>query len=331
MTRVAVIVLSYDGLELLRASLPSVLLQRGVEFSVLLVDNGSGDGTQSESWPAGVRLMRIERNIGVAAALNRGLQALPASCDFVALLNNDVELEPDWLARLVATLEAFPQAASATGKTLNYHQRDTLDAAGDELMWSGAGTHRGVGERDQGQYDQPAAVFSACAGVDLFRRSAFNAIGGFDEDFFAYQEDVDWGLRAQLAGFTARYEPTAVAYHMGGATTGRDPRRYVLLQRRNQVLVPLKNFPLRALLRHGTKIASYQAGWLVAAARDGMLAEQLRALWSAVLATPRTLSKRRTIERKVSLAYLESVMTPVPYAGHGPIERVRGIVRTLRA
>ncbi|MGI8557466.1 MAG: glycosyltransferase family 2 protein [Solirubrobacteraceae bacterium] len=330
MTRAAAIVLSYDGLELLEAMLPSLLAQRGVEFSVLLVDNGSSDGTEAATWPAGIQVLRIERNIGVAAALNRGLESVGAACEYIALLNNDVELEPDWLARLGATLDAFPQAASATGKTLDYHARDTIDAAGDTLMWSGAATHRGIGERDVGQYDEPAAVFCPCAGVAVFRRSAFDVVGGFDEDFFAYQEDVDWGLRAQLAGFTARYEPSAVAYHMGGATTGRDQRRYGLLQRRNQILVPLKSFPLRALLRHAPKIVSYQAGWVVAAAHEGMLPEQLRALWAAILATPRTLRKRRGIERNVSLAYLDSVMTPVPYAGQGPLKRARGILSKLR-
>lgn len=331
MARVAVIVLSYDGLDLLRASLPSLIRQRGIEFSLLLVDNGSTDGTPAASWPAEVQVMRVERNIGVAAALNRGLAVLPGDCEYVALLNNDVELEPDWLARLVATLDAHPGAASATGKTLSYHARDTIDAAGDLLMWSGAASHRGLGERDEGQYDDPAAVFCACAGVALFRRSAFAAVGGFDEDFFAYQEDVDWGLRAQLAGFTARYEPSAVAYHMGGATTGRDPQRYGMLQRRNQILVPLKSFPRGALLRHGPKIVSYQAGWLIAAAREGMLGVQLKALWAAALATPRTLRKRGSVQRNVSLAYLNGVMTPVPYAGHSPLERLRGIARTLRA
>lgn len=330
MARACAIVLSYDGLELLEAMLPSLLGQRGIEFSVLLVDNGSSDGTAWTAWPDAVHVLRLERNVGVAAALNRGLEAVPAGCEYAALLNNDVELEPDWLARLVVTLDAFPQAASATGKTLRYDARDTLDAAGDLLMWSGAATHRGLGERDEGQYDEPAAVFCPCAGVAVFRRSAFAVVGGFDEDFFAYQEDVDWGLRAQLAGFTARYEPSAVAYHMSGATTGRDPRRYGLLQRRNQILVPLKDFPLRALLRHWPKIASYQAGWVVAAARDGKLREQLQALWAALRATPRTLRKRGSIECNVSLAYLDSVMTPVPYAGQGRRDRARGILRALR-
>ncbi|GAC1438835.1 MAG: glycosyltransferase family 2 protein [Solirubrobacteraceae bacterium] len=329
MARVCAVVLSYDGRELLEQMLPSLLAQRGAPpFRVLVIDNGSRDGTDRLHWP-GVELLRLERNIGVAAALNRGVAAAAGS-EFVALLNNDVELEPDWLARLVATLERHPEAASATGKTLSFDARDTFDAAGDILMWSGAASHRGLGERDTGQYDEPAAVFGPCAGIALFRRSAFERIGGFDEDFFAYQEDTDWCLRAQLAGLGARYEPGAIAYHMGGATTSRDPRRYGLLQRRNQILVPLKNYPLEALLRHGPKILSYQAGWVVAAARDGALDLQLQAIWAALRQLPRTLRKRRGIERTVGLAGLDAVMTPVPYAGLGPRARLRGILEVLR-
>lgn len=329
MARVCAVVLSYDGRALIEQMMPSLLGQRGApEFEVLVIDNGSSDGTSELRWP-GVRIMRLERNIGVAAALNRGIEAA-AGCEFVALLNNDVELEPDWLARLVVALERHPEAASATGKTLSFHQRDTFDAAGDILMWSGAASHRGLGERDDGQYDEPAAVFGPCAGIALFRRSAFERIGGFDEDFFAYQEDTDWCLRAQLVGLSARYEPAAVAYHMGGATTSREPRRYGLLQRRNQILVPLKNYPAAALLRHGPKIVSYQAGWLVAAARDGSLAVQLQALWAALRELPRTLRKRRAIERTATLAELDAVMTAVPYAGQSARERLRGILQAMR-
>jgi hypothetical protein len=198
-------------------------------------------------------------------------------------------------------------------------------------MWSGAATHRGYGERDVGQYDRPEAVFSPCAGAAVYRRAAFDAVGGFDEDFFAYLEDIDWGLRAQLAGFGARYEPRAVAFHMGGATTSGDRRRYEVLQRRNQIWIVAKDYPAPALIRHGGKVLLHQAGWLVAAKRDRALGQQLTAVWGALRGLPAVLRKRRAVQgaRRVPLSALDAVVTPEPYASQSTIERLRGILAEL--
>src|SRR5436190_24280141 len=214
---VTALVLSYNGRELLDVALPTLLAQTYPDLAVTVIDNGSTDGTGGyvrERWPE-VEVLRLESNIGVAAALNRGIEG--ADGELVALLNNDIELEPPWLARLVDDLKQHPQAASASGKMLRFDQRDVIDAAGDGMRWSGAGFGRGVGELDRGQYDRAEEVFSACAGAALYRRAALYDVGPFDEDFFAYLEDVDWGLRSQLRGFTSRYVPGAVAYHMRGA------------------------------------------------------------------------------------------------------------------
>src|SRR5581483_4843135 len=114
---------------------------------------------------------------------------------------------------LVGCLDAHPEAGSASGKTLVYSNRQVLDGAGNLMRWSGGAARRGYGERDCGQFDSPGEVISACAGYALYRRSAFDLIGDFDEDLVAYYEDVDWGLRAQLAGLRCRYDPAALAYH----------------------------------------------------------------------------------------------------------------------
>lgn len=332
--RVAVAVLTYDGRELLDIIIPTVLDQTMEGVRVLVVDNGSTDGSAThcrERWPS-VEVLELGSNIGVAAALNRGVQACRES-EYLALLNNDVELDRDWLRRLVRTLDEHPHAASATGKTYNYFQRDLLDGTGDILMPSGAATRRGLGEPDEGRYEQPEPAFSACAGVAVYRTSAFAEVGGFDEDFFAYQEDVDWGLRAQLRGFTARYEPRAVAWHMSGATTGRQWARFNQLQRRNQVLVVIKCYPLGTLVRHLPSILSYQLGWLLDAAGKRELSRQLAALGAAIAALPRTLSKRRRIQaaRRVGPAQIEAIFTPPPHSGENLAERVRRVLGLLRA
>lgn len=310
-THVTLAVLTYDGRELLEATLPSVVAQTFAgDVTVLLVDNGSSDGTAQfirDRWPQ-VRIVELSENIGVAAALNRAVQESPG--EFVALLNNDVELEPGWLAPLVAALRAHPGAGVASGKLLRYYDRERIDAAGDVLLRSSAVINRGADELDRGQYDHAEEVFGACAGAALYRRTAFDFIGLFDESYFAYLEDVDWAMRAQLAGLEARYEPAAVAYHMGGATTRRRSSFYGRLQRRNQVLLVVKTFPAGLIVRHGWRIAATHVLWLVASVRDGMLREHLGAWREVVGMLPATMRRRRAVQRSRTrpVAQLERLM-----------------------
>lgn len=324
---VTIVVLSYDGRELLEVVLPTLARQTFPSFSVLVVDNGSSDGSAEyleREWPQ-VEILRLPENIGVAAALNRGVEA--ARSEFVALLNNDIELEPDWLAELVAALRSHPEAGSATGKMLNFHRRDRLDGAGDVVMWSGAATRRGFETPDEGQFDRPEAVFGACGGAALYRRVAFDAVGPFDEDFFAYMEDVDWSFRAQLAGFACRYVPSAVAYHMAGATTGRNISPYLYMQRRNQLWMMAKNYPARAFVLHAPKILLFQLGFVASSVRDGVLGAHARAWGEALRGMPGVLQKRRAIQgaRRVGLRYLDTLVAPEPYAADTRIERLRSM------
>jgi GT2 family glycosyltransferase len=246
------------------------------------------------NWPR-VEVLEIDQNIGVAAALNRAVAA--SDTELVALLNNDLELAPDWLQALVEALDAHPRAGSASGKLLRFDDRSTIDAAGDLLLWSGAVVNRGYGMPDDGRFDRPQAVFAACAGAALYRRTALDAVGPFDESFFAYLEDIDWGMRAQLAGFESRYVPSAVGYHMGGATTSRRSGFYGRLQRRNSLLLVVKDFPTGALVRNWWKIALNQLLWLAASIRDHMLGEQLRAWWEVSRKLPAAIRARRRIQR----------------------------------
>jgi GT2 family glycosyltransferase len=329
--RVTAVVLTYNGRELLDVVMPTLLGQTYRDFTVVVVDDASSDGTGDHvlaRWPE-ARLLETPVNRGVAAALNRGLAA--AEGEYVALLNNDLELEPDWLERLVGVLDAHPEAASATGKLLNFHRREEIDAAGDLMRWSGAPDQRGHGEVDRGQYDEPQAVFSPCAGAAVYRRSAFADVGTFDEDFVAYLEDIDWGFRAQLAGYSSRYEPGAVAYHVGGATTSRQPDRFVALRRRNQILVVAKNYPVAALIRHAPAIALHQGGWIVASIRTHTLRRHLGALASAGRLLPPTLRKRRDVQRRrrVTLTQLDAVISPEVYDGATPWQRLGSIAGAI--
>jgi GT2 family glycosyltransferase len=296
--RACVAILNYDGRALLDEVLPSVFAQRGVEFDVVVVDNGSSDGSADHvraAWPD-VRVVALERNVGVTAALNRMIRAA-GDAEFVALLNNDVELEPDWLARLVATLDAHPHAAAAAGKLLRQGAREVIDRAGDVVYWSGACFGRGAGERDEGQFNRAEEVFAVGGAAALYRRAAFDRVGDFDEDLFAYLEDVDWGFRARLAGYGARYEPTAVGYHRGGATLG-DINAFSLYQlRRNAVWLVVKNYPAVSLVRHAPALVAFHIAALAFAVRAGAVRLVLRAYADALAGLPRTLRKRRAVQR----------------------------------
>jgi GT2 family glycosyltransferase len=310
-SRVAFIVANYDGAELLKTVIPSALAQRFEDFTVTVVDNGSSDGSVDylrRAWPE-VQVVALPRNIGAAAAFNRGIAATDS--EFVALLNNDIELETGWLAALTAALEAEPRAASATGKLLQFHRRDRLDAAGDELMWSGGMASRGNGELDRGQYDAPEAVFSASTAAALFRRTAFGVVGPFDEDFFTYVDDVDWGFRAQLVGLECRYVPNAVGYHMRGATTMmRERTRFRTIERRNTISLVVKNYPVAALIRHAPRILLFHLLLIAISARDRELRPHVRGIALGLASLPKMLPRRRRIQRsrRVDRARLDEVI-----------------------
>lgn len=309
--RACVAILNYDGLVLLDEVLPTVLALRGVDFEVVVVDNGSTDGSADHiraTWKD-VRVVALDRNIGVTAALNRMVRAA-GDAEFVALLNNDVELEPDWLARLVATLDAHPHAAAAAGKLLRQGARDVIDRAGDAVYWSGACFGRGAGERDEGQFERAEEVFAVGGAAALYRRAVFDRVGPFDEDLFAYLEDVDWGFRARLAGYGARYEPAAVGYHRGGATLGEVNAFSLYQLRRNVVWLVAKNYPGVSLVRHAPALVAFHLAGLAFAVRPRAVRLILHAYADALRGLPRALRKRRVIQRsrEIGPGTLEGLM-----------------------
>jgi GT2 family glycosyltransferase len=311
---VSVVIPTWNGRALLDVALASLERQTLAADEVIVVDNGSSDGTVEHvrsRWPS-VTLVALPTNTGFAAAANRGIDR--ASGEVVALINNDIELHPDFLRELVGALEVDPGVASAAAKMLRFDDRAVIDAAGDTLRWSGIALQRGQGEADHGQYDAPGRVFSACAGAAAYRRSAFEEVGSFDEAFFAYLEDVDWGFRAQLAGWGCAYVPGAVAYHVGSASprrAGRPDPFFYGLPRRNNVWMVLKSFPAGALLRYAPLVLVQHAWLLYVAVRDGMARAHLSALGAAARGLPRVLRQRRAIQRarRVGRRELEPLIT----------------------
>jgi hypothetical protein len=310
--RATVIIPNWNGREMLEVVLPSLAAQDYGDFGVLVVDNGSTDDSVaylSGRWPD-VGILELPENLGFAPAVNRAIRG--SEGELVALLNNDMEVEPGWLAALVSELDRHPEAGSATSKLLDFTNRDVLDGTGDMLAWTGNANRRGQGDRDAGAYDDQRDVFSPCAGAALYRRAAFEDVGLFDEDFFAYVEDVDWGFRAQLRGWRCRYVPESVAYHVGAATTRRTTDLEVYLNRRNQIALVVKNFPASAFLRYGWLVAAEQFHALWLAWRTKTVRRQLRAWRDAARQLPRTLAKRREVQRrrKLGVAELRPLLVP---------------------
>jgi GT2 family glycosyltransferase len=308
-----VAVLSYDGRHLLEIILPSLAQQRFRDFEVVVIDNGSRDDTAvwlDEHWPD-AQLVRLPENIGVTAALN--VCARSGTAELVALLNNDLELDGDCLGELVRTLHEHPRAGWAGAKLLDFQEHGVIDGAGDVFTWAATGGRRGHGERDVGQYDQPREIFGACGGAAMYRRAVLEQVGEFDEAFFAFYEDVDWNLRAQLAGFSCRYVPTAIVYHMGSATIGRglsDFTRYHLW--RNTLWIIAKDLPTTALLRHAHQLLLGQLVNLAVAARDRKLHIWLRVWRDALRGLPHVLRKRRAVQarRRIDVVALEAIVGP---------------------
>jgi GT2 family glycosyltransferase len=294
---VTCVVLNYDGRRLLEVVLPSLAVQTYSPFDVLVVDNGSRDDSRAylaEHWPT-VAVVAIPDNVGVAAALNRGVAA--ARGEYVALLNNDLELQPTWLEQMVGGLERHADAAAVACKLRRYHDRERLDGTGDVLTRRLVLLARGRGELDRGQYDREEEILSPTAGAALYRASALARVGPFDESFWAYLEDIDWGLRAQLAGLRSWYVPSAVAYHMGGATTGGDRNPfYLVLHQRNRIGLMVKDLPLTLLLPNAAAILREQAGTLVHGFKQRTLGLYLRAWLGAARRLPGWLRARRRIQ-----------------------------------
>ena len=290
-----------DGITYLDMVLETLAQQTFRDFDVTMVDNGSADGSVEyvrQEWPE-VRVVALTENAGFPTAINRGVDASRGR--YVAMLNNDVELSPDWLELLVAELDRDPRVGFVTGKIMRHDDRDVIEQAGHDFFVCGQFEPVGLDQKDSGQYDEcrPTAVVTAAAA--LYRREALERVGGFDEDYFLYCEDGDACLRMLLCGYSGLYIPEPKAFHVRGGTVGLQnelPRFYLA---RNTLITLLKDVPGSVLLRALPQIALYQFGQLVGARKAGAARTVLRAYASFLRAVPATLRKRHRVQcaRKV--------------------------------
>jgi GT2 family glycosyltransferase len=251
-----VIVINWNGRAHLERGLPPLLAQRDVPFEVMLVDNGSTDGSVElvrAQFPQ-VRLIALERNFGFVVANNIGMAQSEA--EYVVALNNDTVPESDWLAALVDAAASDPRAAAVSSKMLFYGRPDLLDSAGIAADIAGHAWDAGAGTPDPGRDERaPREVFAACAGAALYRRAALVEAsaaqgpgrGPFDEDFFNHAEDVDLCWRLRWLGYRCLYAPAARVLHVRSAADPESSPKKTFVQGRNKLWVVFKNYPAGVL------------------------------------------------------------------------------------
>jgi len=294
---VSIIIPSLHRPDLTRRCLESLARQQlpSGECDILLVENDArADSMLENPLPWNVRRLPLSANYGTAGATNRGLAA--SSSKYVLLLNNDVELEADFLVILVSILESDEHRAFAVGKLLNAADKRKLDGAGDALLLGGGAYRLGQGDSDVAQFDQELSIMAGCGAAALFRRSVLDELQGLDEDFFAYLDDVDLAVRSHLLGYEGLYVPSAVAYHIGSATLGEclHPKIVELLTR-NQLFLIVKNYPIGILVRLLPRIFVFQLLWFSFAVWKRGLRPYLRGLWGAIRCLPRMIRKRKEV------------------------------------
>ena len=292
----SVVIVTWNGRHYLEGCLEAVATQTDVEPEIVLVDNGSSDGTVEfvrRRFP-GVRIVALGENRGFAGGNNVGAGA--ARGEFLAFLNNDTIPDSTWLRALRDGIDAPSRFLLTTSRIVYMHDSSVIDSAGDGVFRAGGAFKRHHGARADAA-SASGEVFGVCGAACLVSRYVFEELGGFDEDFFASHEDVDLSYRARLRGYRCRYVADAIVRHHGSATLGRGSASAVFHGQRNLEWMYLKNTPASLLVRTLPEHLVYNAASAAYFARMGHLGVFLKAKLAAVRALPAIVRKRSAIQR----------------------------------
>jgi len=318
-----VVIVNWNGKHLIGDCLDSLRLQRYGDFEMIVVDNGSNDGSPEfieRRYPE-VRLVRLSENTGFAAGSNAGIRV--SSGRYIALLNNDTKADPGWLAELVTVAEQDPSIGMWASKILNFDRPEVIDNTGLLLYRDGLARGRGRLEQDRGQYGQVEEVLIPSGCAAMYHHDVLTTVGMFDEEYFAYVDDVDLGLRARLAGWKCIYVPAAVVYHKYSASSSAYSPFKAFLVERNRLWTMMKYFPCELVLASpyftGKRLAFQFFGAVTGRGASGKFTERhsafaaarilLRAWAAALFRLPRICRKRwafapkRKIGRKEFYSY----------------------------
>lgn len=309
---ISVVIVNLNGEKYLRDCLDALSGQTFRDFDVIVVDNGSEDGSlemlkTQYSWAT---IISLEKNTGFAKGNNIGLQS--SSGRYIATLNNDTLPGREWLSALFEAAEADDRVGMVASKILLGKEGNELDSAGMLVYPDGMSRQRGRGQPDRGQFDKEEEVLFPSACAALYRREMLDETGFFDEDFFSYCEDADLGLRGRIAGWKAVMAPGAVVRHLYSQTGGKYSEFKAYHVERNRFWVLIKNFPLSYILlfplysswRYGVQVYGLlshkgsTARFAEAGGRVSLLYMLLKAWCMALMKLPGMLIKRRYVWRR---------------------------------
>lgn len=315
--RTSVILVNWNRKALLEKCLRSLAEQTDSDFELVLVDNGSTDGSLAcldpLSFPS-LTVIRNNTNYGFGRAVNQGIRA--ARGRFIALVNNDVLLDRSWLEEVIRGFDLSPRTGMCASKILLAETPNLIDKVGHVIYGDGQNYGRGHGQPDRGQYDHVEEVLFPDGAAAIYRAEVFESAGLFDEDFFAYGDDAELGLRVRLCGWKCYFIPLALAYHYHSATLGSYAPEKIYLIERNRIWLALKLFPGRQL----AQVPFYSAirylyslwalvtsrGHVGECARQGlawaMFRAVLRAHGAALRGIPQMVRKRREIFRRARIS-----------------------------
>jgi GT2 family glycosyltransferase len=311
--KVTVIIVNWNGEHFLKDCLSALVAQTVEPFEIILVDNASTDSSLEivRCFPS-VRVLAQNENLGFAAGNNLAIESASEESEWVVLLNPDAFVEPSWLESLLLASHVHSDFDVFGSKLVKAANPAILDGAGDAYHISGLVWRIGHSSLVSTYSERPSEVFAPCAAAAMYRRKVLIEVGGFDEEFFCYVEDVDLGFRLRLAGYRCLYVPSSVARHVGSGTTGGQHSDFAVYHgHRNLVWTYVKNMPTMLFwVFLPLHIVMNLAVLLVFVAR-GQGAVIFRAKKDALLGLPKMWAKRRIIQRNrvVSLGVIFRVMT----------------------
>lgn len=301
MAKTTIVIPNWNGKAYLEDCLSSVFRQEGGAPEVILVDNGSEDESVSyvkEHYPA-VKLIEFSQNTGFCKAVNAGIKA--AGTEYVLLLNNDTKADRCFLRRMEERIGQSEKIFSASGKMLSMKEPEYVDDAGDYYCALGWAFAEGKGKPDSPAYSHAKKIFAACGGAAIYRRKVFEEIGYFDEEHFAYLEDIDIGYRAKIYGYINVFEPSAVVFHAGSATSGSKYNEWkVNFSSRNSIYIVRKNTPLLQIVINLPFLA---AGFLIKTlffVKKGFGGTYIKGLWEGVKLAGSKKGREKRVKFKIN-------------------------------
>lgn len=297
---VGVVIVNWNAGDLLRQSVEGLRKQTHPPDRILILDNGSSDSSLQglDQILPGIEIVRLKENAGFARGNNVAIRALN-DCKWVALLNPDAVPERDWLAKLIQIAQGHPEYSFFGSRMVIAHKPNVLDGVGDVYHVSGRYWRQGHGCLSESSYLESQEIFSPCAAAALYRRDAWLEVGGFDESYFCYSEDVDLGFRLRLIGYRSLYVSEAVVRHVGSATTGGQHSDFAVYHgHRNLVWTYFKNMPWPLFwlyLPQHILLNVITLGWF---SLRGQAKVIFKAKWDALKGLPQVLRERKMVQSK---------------------------------